>query len=65
MEKIKREGCEMITDLIFRQIQELRKNITSLEISISEINNAIFLLEEHMYDIDDRKAALHEFEDAY
>jgi len=55
----------MITDLIFRQIQELRKNITSLEISISEINNAIFLLEEHMYDIDDRKAALHEFEDAY
>jgi len=55
----------MITDLLFRQIQELKRNLTSLEISIVEINNAIFLLEERMYEIEDSKAALHGFNDEY
>jgi len=55
----------MNTDCIFRHIQELKRTLSAHEISIAELQNVIFVLEEHMYDIDDRKAALHEFEDAY
>ncbi len=55
----------MITDMLFRQIQDLKRNLTALELSIGEINNAIFMLEERMYDLDDCKTALHGFDDEY
>ena len=41
----------MMADLLFRQIQELKRTLGALELSISEINNAIFMLEERMYEI--------------
>ena len=57
----------MNTDLLFRQIQDLKRTISTHEVSIAEIHNSIFLLEEALFDIEERKAALHklEYEDAY
>lgn len=51
----KQGGYEMKTDLLFRQIMDLKRSLNTLEVSIAEINNAIFLLEERMFDLDDNK----------
>jgi hypothetical protein len=45
----------MNTDLLFRQIRELKRTLGGLEIAMSEINNAIFMIEERMYDLEEEE----------
>lgn len=52
----------MNTDLLFRQIQELKRTLAAHELSISEIHNRIYVLEEALFDLEDSKAALQRLE---
>lgn len=52
----------MNTDLLFRQIQELKRTLAAHELSISEIHNSIYVLEEALFDLEDSKAALQRLE---
>lgn len=43
----------MNTNLVYSQIRDFRRHLNALENSIAELNNAIFLMEEKMFDYED------------
>jgi hypothetical protein len=55
----------MNTDVLFSQIQELKRLLVLHEKSIDEMHNLIFLLEEKMFNFDDCKSALQGHENVY